>query len=198
MFICSLYVGKISNESCVAVFSKLSIKLCIIICVRLSQRYTFCSMQIIQEFSVLWTLLLHVLLLSVCASLTSQVLALECQCKGSISLSPVVDDERMRMGNWLRLLLNVLFSASTLMVWWQERYLLCKKCYTNPQGKTKTNVETYQKSFSSNSEFMILERYCSSPLIFAVQITSVNCSLNLLYVVLTRNDLHRFVCSGMS
>jgi len=41
----------------------------------------------------------------------------------------MVDEERMRPGHWLGLVLCVPFSALTLMVWWWEGQLDCKKPY---------------------------------------------------------------------
>jgi len=40
--------------------------------------------------------------------------------------NPVVNEERMRRGHWLGLVLYVPFSALTLMVGWQEGHPACK------------------------------------------------------------------------
>jgi len=84
------------------------------------------------------------------------LLALENRCKGSNALyvrSPVVDEERMRPGHWLRSVLCVSFSALTLFVGWQEGHTACKE-----------SCATYLESFSSGTSGGRKQRWtgCSS------------------------------------
>jgi len=56
------------------------------------------------------------------------ILASDSQHKGSNACSiksPVVDEERMRQGHWLELILCISFHALTLMAGWQKRHLAC-------------------------------------------------------------------------
>jgi len=57
--------------------------------------------------------------------LSTFLLLLESQCKGMDApsiRSLMVDEERMRSGHWLRLVLCVLLSALMLMGGWQEEH----------------------------------------------------------------------------
>jgi len=58
----------------------------------------------------------------------------------------VVDEERMRPGHWLGLVLCVPFSALTLIAGWQEGHPARKNPHsTNPRGSLLEQVEKDQK-----------------------------------------------------
>jgi len=50
--------------------------------------------------------------------------------KASYVSSPVVDEEWMRLGQWLELVLCIPFGALTLMVGWQEGHVAHKNLIT--------------------------------------------------------------------